>query len=242
LLKKRLIAVLTFEGGILTRTKKFTPDYRYTQTQVGFEGIDEIVMLDVSRTDRDRSLFLETAMSIADKCYAPTTIGGGIRSVEDANMMFRSYGADKISINTGAINDPSLITEMADKYGSQSVVVSVDVLDDEVVTDCGRRSTGLSAVEWVKEAVDRGAGEILLTSINRDGSLMGYDLPLCEKVANCVPVPTLIHGGAGSWKHLVEGIEAGASGVCTQNIYHFTESSIKAAKAFMNENGVPVRL
>lgn len=244
LLKKRLIAVLTFDEGILTRTKRFTPDYRYTDTQVGFEGIDEIVFLDVTRdkTPDTRKLFLETAARLGDECFAPTTIGGGIRSVEDANMLFRTYGADKVSINTGAITDPSLITEMADKYGSQSVVVSVDVLDDEVVTDCGRRSTGRQAVEWVKEAVDRGAGEILLTSINRDGSLMGYDLPLCEEVAAAVPVPTLIAGGAGNWKHFVEGFEAGASGCCATNIYHFTESSIKAAKTHMYENGVPTRL
>lgn len=226
----------------MSRTKQFTPDYRYTRSQLGMTGIDEIIVLDVTRDKDSREAFLETATAIADDCYTPTTIGGGIRSLEDAGPLFRDYGADKVSVNTGAIDRPGLIAELAEKYGSQSVVLSVDHLDDEVVTDCGRRHTGKKVMDWVKEGVEMGAGEILLTSVDRDGSLRGYDIPMCQAVASAIPVPTLVLGGAGSWKHFHEGIEAGASGVCTQNIYHFTESSMKAAKDYLRERGVQVRL
>ena len=242
MLKKRLISVLTFNKGVLSRTKRFNPDYIYTKNQVSLWGVDEIVLLDVTREGGYRDAFLEAATQISDDCFAPTTIGGGIRSVEDASELFRSYGADKVSINTGALDRPELITEMADKYGSQSVVLSIDVKDGEVFAGCGRRPTGRSATEWAKEGVRLGAGEILLTSIVKDGSLSGYDLPLCKEVSAAVSVPMLIAGGAGNWGHFVDGFKAGASGVCATNIYHFTESSIKAAKTHMAENGVPTRL
>ena len=199
------------------------------------------MLLDVTRNKEDQEEFLETASRLSDECFAPMAMGGKIKNVEQAQRLFRDYGADKISINTAAIDDPDLISRMADKFGSQSVVLSIDVEDGEVVTDCGRRPTGRDALEWAEEGIERGAGEILLMSIPKDGSLMGYDLELCKRVSK-VNVPTLIHGGAGSWKHFVDGINAGASGVCTQNIYHFTESSIQAAKTFMSENGVPTRL
>ena len=237
-----MIAVLTFNKGVLSRTKRFNPDYIYTDSQVSFWGIDEVVLLDVTRGGGYREEFLETALRIADDCFAPTTIGGGIRSVEDAKELFRHFGADKVSVNTGALERPELITELAEKYGSQSVVLSIDVKDGEVYSDCGRGSTGRTAVSWAMEGAMRGAGEILVTSIVRDGSLMGYDLPLCEDVASAVSVPTLIAGGAGNWQHFVDGFEAGASGVCATNIYHFTQSSIQAAKTHMKESGVPTRL
>jgi len=241
MLCKRVIAALTFNNGVLSRTKKFNPDYIYTDTQIGLWGIDEIIVLDVTRDKSDRTAFFDTAIKIADDCFAPTTIGGGIRSVDDAIELFRDYGADKASINTGAVDRPELITEMANKYGSQSVVLSMDVRNNEVYSDCGRNATGMDPVEWAKTGVELGAGEIMVTAMDKDGSLMGYDLDMCEKVARAVPVPTIILGGAGSWKHFHEGIKAGAAGVCTQNIYHFTESSIAAAKTYLSERGVHVR-
>jgi cyclase len=240
MLKKRLIAVLTFNKGTLTRTKRFKPDYRYTDTQIGLWGIDEVVILDVTRDAGNREAFYEAAARVGEECFAPTTIGGGIRTVEDTVGLFRTHGADKVSVNTGALESPELITALADKYGSQSVTLSIDALDGEVLGDCGRKKTGRKVAEWVREGIDRGAGEILLTSVNRDGSLLGYDMPLCEAAAG-VEVPVLINGGAGSWRHFVEGVNAGADGVCTQNIYHFTESSIVAAKTYMAEHGVAVR-
>ncbi len=151
-------------------------------------------------------------------------------------------GADKITLNTGAVENPALITEIAEKYGSQSVVVSIDTQDGEVIIDCGRQYTALDSAEWAQEVVERGAGEILLNTIERDGSLSGYDLDLYKWVANAVTVPVLFLGGAGSWRHFHEGAAAGASGVCTQNIYHFASTHILAAKQYLHDRGIPVRL
>lgn len=250
MLRKRLITVLTFNEGILFRTKLFTPDYRYTSNFVDTWSVDEIVALDVTRPARDapidRAPFYDMLRGLAERCFVPMAAGGGVRSLDDAHRLL-ACGADKIVVNTGAIERPELITEIAELLGAQCVVLSIDAKREgagyAVCSHFGSRSTDLTPEAWAKRGVELGAGEVLITSIERDGSLEGYDLDLCQRVAASIDVPVLISGGAGSWKHFVEGIvEGGASAVCTSNIYHFTEASLKSAKTYMAKAGIAVRL
>lgn len=249
MLRRRLITVLTFNEGVLFRTKLFVPDYRYTHNFVDAWLVDEVVALDVTRPRGEgapSAAFASVVGSIARKCFVPLAAGGGIRTLGDARR-FMAIGADKVVVNTGALDRPALIGEIGGAYGAQCVVVSIDARRTgtgyEVYAHNGTQPTGRDPADWAEEAVAAGAGEILVTSIERDGSLAGYDLELCRRVAERVAVPVLIAGGAGSWKHFVDGVvEGGASGVCTSNIYHFTESSIRSAKAFMSKAGLLVRL
>ncbi|HEY7608062.1 MAG TPA: imidazole glycerol phosphate synthase cyclase subunit [Alphaproteobacteria bacterium] len=250
MLHQRLITVLTFNDGVLFRTKLFAPDYRYTHNFVDAWLVDEIVALDITRPGNGSGTaghsFAAVIGGIARKCFVPLAAGGGIRTLDDARR-FMALGADKVVVNTGAVERPRLIGEIAAPYGSQCVVVSIDARRAgdryEVYSHNGTCATGRDPADWAEEAVGEGAGEILVTSIERDGSLSGYDLDLCRRVASRVSVPVLIAGGAGAWRHFVDGVvEGGASGVCTSNIYHFTESSIRSAKAFMRKAGLAVRL
>jgi len=247
MLRKRLITVLTFNDGTLFRTKLFEPDYRYTHNFVDSWLVDEIVMLDVTRKQTDNKPFLDVVTKFAHDCFVPLAVGGGIRTLGDVRT-FMAVGGDKVVINSGALERPELITEIAEAYGTQCVVLSIDARKKaeglyEVYGAGGSKATGKDPATWAKQAEDLGAGEIMITSIERDGSLQGYDLDLCKLVAEAVTVPVLVMGGAGSWKHFVEGIEeGGASAVCTQNIYHFTENSIQSAKKFLADRGVPVRM
>ena len=250
MLRNRLITVLTFNEGVLFRTKLFQPDYRYTSNFVDTWSVDEIVMLDVTRPQNNgavnRKLFLEALRRIARRCFVPIAAGGGIRTMEDVRRMMDA-GADKVVVNTGALERPGLITEIAESHGAQCAVLSIDAARAqdgyEVYSSFGVRPTGLTPRDWARKGVKLGAGEIFLTSIDRDGSLSGYELDLCAEVARAVSVPVLISGGAGSWQHFVDGIaKGGASAVCTSNIYHFTETSLKSAKQFMARAGIPVRV
>lgn len=249
MLHQRLITVLTFNDGVLFRTKLFVPDYRYTHNFVDAWLVDEIVALDITRGRNGGApgaAFGEVIGGIARKCFVPLAAGGGIRTLDDARR-FMALGADKVVVNTGALERPALIGEIAGPYGAQCVVVSIDATRTdkgyEVCSHNGTRPTGKDPADWAAEAVAAGAGEILVTSIERDGSLSGYDIELCRHVARRVSVPVLIAGGAGAWKHFVEGVvDGGASGVCTSNIYHFTESSIRSAKAYMSKAGLAMRL
>jgi cyclase len=247
-LRKRLITVLTFNDGVLFRTKLFEPDYRYTLNFVDAWSVDEIVVLDVTRPGQgERANFERVIGEFARNCFVPLAAGGGIRTLDDVRR-YIALGADKVVVNTGAFDRPALIGEIASLYGAQCVVLAIDARrkadgSHEVFVEFGRRSTGLAPADWAKRAVDLGAGEILVTSIDRDGSLAGYDLELCRNVAEAVGVPVLVCGGAGNWKHFVEGFEQGAAdAVCTANIYHFTEASIASAKTFLAKAGVPVRI
>ncbi|HEX5425742.1 MAG TPA: imidazole glycerol phosphate synthase cyclase subunit [Candidatus Acidoferrales bacterium] len=242
--------MLTFNDGVLFRTKLFEPDYRYTLNFVDAWSVDEVILLDVSRTGaplRDRTLFFKTIEEFARRCFVPLTVGGGIRSMEDVRRALAS-GADKVTVNTGALAEPELITQISSAYGSQCVVLSIDtkkVSDGSYhVYGCfGTSATGRTVDEWAREGISRGAGEILVTSIERDGSLHGYDLDLCRQVTGAVGAPVLICGGAGNWSHFLAGIkEGGADGVCTTNIYHFTETAIKSAKSYLQAAGVAVRI
>ncbi|HEX9701697.1 MAG TPA: HisA/HisF-related TIM barrel protein, partial [Rhodospirillales bacterium] len=191
--------------------------------------------------------FLDVVTKFARECFVPLAVGGGVRTLDDVRR-FMAVGADKVVVNSGAVDRPALITEIAGAYGAQCVVLSIDARKKpgggyEVFAGCGARATGMDPAAWAKEGERLGAGEVLITSVERDGSLQGYDLDLCKAVSDAVSVPVLVLGGAGSWKHFVDGIEkGGASAVCTQNIYHFTESSILSAKKFLADRGVPVRM
>lgn len=248
MLRSRLITLLTLNDGVLFRTKEFRPDYRYTMNFVDAWSIDEIVALDVTRPgEGSREAYLVVVEELARRCFVPLTCGGGLRTLDDVQLLFRS-GADKITLNTGAVETPELVTRAAELYGAQAVVVSIDAWrhDDgryEVYTHFGSRPTGLDPAEWAQRAEGLGAGEILVTSIQKDGSLEGYDDVLTKHVSSAVGVPVLAAGGAGKWQDFVNGFtEGGAAAVCTTNIYHFTESSIRSAKLYLQRAGIPTRL
>ena len=248
MLRRRLITVLTFVDGVLFRSRGFEPDYRYTSNFVDAWSVDEIVILDISRPGTSSPEKFRTVLeTFAKQCFVPVTAGGGIRTRDDVARLLQT-GADKATLNTGALNRPELITEVAESYGAQCVVLSIDARKSEdgtyqVFSDFGAKPTGRAPADWAREAQERGAGEILLTSIERDGSLSGYEIELCQQVSEAVSIPVLICGGAGNWKHFVEGFErGGADAVCTANIYHFTETSIRSAKEYLIRAGIPVRL
>jgi cyclase len=248
MLRHRVITVLTLNEGVLFRTKEFRPDYRYTMNFVDAWSIDEIVLLDVTRDpDPERRAYYDVVEDIARRCFVPLACGGHVRSVDDIRRLLRS-GADKIVLNTAAFDSPAIVTEAAALYGSQCVIVSIDTRRRglghyEVYVDQGSRGTGMAPAAWARRAQDLGAGEILVTSIERDGSLEGYDNDLNRLVADSVGVPVLVCGGAGNWQHFRDGFRlGGAAAVCTTNIYHFTETSIRSAKRYLNDQGVPVRM
>lgn len=209
-------------------------------------GADELMFLDITASHEGRGAILDVVARTADVCFMPLSVGGGIRTVEDARALLLA-GADKISVNTAAVEDPDLISRCADAFGSQAVVAAVDARAVEgggwrVFTYGGRRDTGLDAVAWAAEAVRRGAGEILLTSMDRDGVRSGYDLGLLRAVTNAVKVPVIASGGAGEARHMVEAVTTGgADAVLAASIFHFGDVSISEAKAAMAAAGVPVR-
>ncbi len=245
---KRIITVLTIFEGVLYRTKLFKPDYRYSANFVDSWSVDEIIILDITRkiSHRTKEKFRNFFLSFAKNCFVPLTVGGWIRNLNDAKKLFE-IGADKIVLNTGALIDPKLIKQVANNYGSQSIVLSIDVLEQEgkyfLYSHQGKIKSSLDPFIWAKKAEDLGVGEILITSINRDGWLQGFDTLLCEKMKTSVNVPVLALGGCGNWKHIKDlFVKSNVDGVCTQNIYHFTETSISSAKNFLFKNGIKVRI
>lgn len=219
------------------------------------EGADELIFLDITATAEDRDTIVELARQVAEQVFIPFTIGGGVRSVDDARRLLRA-GADKVSINSAAIGRPELIGELATEFGSQCVVVAIDGRGQgseargekitgsgfEVYTHGGRKATGIDVVEWAVEATERGAGEILLTSMDRDGTRDGFDLVMTRAVTDAVNVPVIASGGVGNLDHLVAGVlEGGADAVLAASIFHFGEFTIAEAKSLMAERGIPVR-
>jgi cyclase len=219
------------------------------------EGADELVFLDITASSDDRATTIEMVNRVADEVYIPFTVGGGIRTLADARAMLRA-GADKVSVNTAAVQRPELISEIATEFGAQCVVCAIDAkrtaADDgvqaadgprwEVYLHGGRTPTGKDAVSWAVEAVSLGAGEILLTSMDRDGTGDGFDLELTRRIADAVTVPVIASGGVGTLDHLAEGvIEGGADAVLAATIFHFREHSIAEAKAVMADAGIIVR-
>lgn len=248
MIRKRLIVVLTINNGVLFRTRNFIPDYRYTLNFVDAWSVDEIVALDITRPgEGERENFYEVVQELATKCFVPLAVGGGVRSIDDFRLLLNA-GADKVVINTEAVNRPDFITAAANVFGAQCVVVSIDAMRNEsgkyeVYTECGKKASGLEPASWAKKAQEHGAGEIMITSIERDGMLEGYDNELNRSVAQSVNIPVLACGGAGKWQDFVEGFsQSGVSAVCSTNIYHFTETSIKSAKKYLMRNGISVRI
>jgi cyclase len=246
MLKRRVITLLTFNDGVLFRTKVFTPDYRYTVNFIDAWSIDEIVLVDISRPERrNPELFHAVVNDFSKKCFVPLCVGGGVRSTDDFKR-YLDLGADKISVNTAVIEQPDLVTKAAQRFGSQCVVASIDVRkesdDYRVYKNCGREATEWKPEDLARHAEELGAGEILLTSIDRDGSLEGYDNELNARVVRNVAIPVIVCGGAGKWQDFVDGFRVGgADAVATTNIYHFTETSIKSAKQYLLKQGISVR-
>ena len=212
------------------------------------EGADEITMLDITASHETRDTTYKTVESIASQVFIPLTVGGGVRKIEDIKKLLRS-GADKVSINTSAVENPSFVKEAADKFGSQCIVVAVDAKAKtdkentwEVVTYGGRNRTGLDVLQWTEQVVEYGAGEILLTSMDRDGTKEGFDNNLVSKVSSGISIPVIASGGVGNLDHLIDGVKiGGAEAVLAASIFHFSEFSIKEAKEAMKASGITVR-
>jgi imidazole glycerol-phosphate synthase subunit HisF len=211
------------------------------------EGADELAFLDITASVEGRGTLLEIVQRTSAECFMPLTVGGGVSSVEDVRKLLLA-GADKVSINTAAVREPELIRRAAEKFGSQCITVAIDAKQVassrwEVFTHGGRTATGLDAVEWARRATELGAGEILLTSMDRDGSQSGYDLALTRRVVEAVPVPVIASGGAGGLPHIVEVLaETGVSAVLAASIFHYGRHSIGEAKRAIAEAGIPIRL
>lgn len=210
------------------------------------QGADEITFLDIAASVEGRGALLDAVRRTAEACFTPLTVGGGVRSLDDIRMLLLA-GADKASINTAAIKDPSLVNRAAEKFGAQCIVVALDAKSVgpgkwELFTHGGRTPTGIDALEFAREVADRGAGEILLTSMDRDGTKVGYDVDLLRQVCGAVSVPVVASGGVGNLQHLVDGARAGASAVLAASIFHFGQHTVNDAKAALAAAGLPVRM
>lgn len=251
MLKKRLIPSLLVRDGKIIQSIQF----RHTNvignviTAVDFFNgwaVDEILILDVSRGNTGRDEFLDIVDELSERCFVPLAVGGWITTTRDIETLLE-HGADKVVMNTHAFRRPEFVTEAARAFGSQCIVVSIDVRRDasgeaQVWIDRGREATGATAVEWAQRAEQLGAGEILLTSIDHDGVRNGYDLPLMASVSSTVAIPVIAFGGVGHWQHLADGVQkGGCEAVSAGNIFHFTEHSTKKAKEYLRDAGVPVR-
>lgn len=209
-------------------------------------GADELTFLDITASHENRDTIFDVVARTAEQCFMPLTVGGGVRTVEDIRKLLLA-GADKVSINSGAVTRPEFVREAARKYGDQCIVVSIDARQTapgtwEVFTHGGRNGTGLDAIAWAKRMTDHGAGEILLTSMDRDGTKSGFDLALTRAVSDAVTVPVIASGGVGSLDHLVDGVtKGGASAVLAASIFHFGEFTIADAKEHLARAGVPIR-
>jgi cyclase len=211
------------------------------------EGADELVFLDITASSDARDTMVHVVEQVADEVFIPFTVGGGVRSVDDARRLLRA-GADKVSFNTAAVNDPDLVRAGAQEYGAQCIVVAIDARRRpdtntwEVVTHGGRTPTGRDALEWAERVCELGAGEILLTSMDRDGTKAGYDLDLLRAMSETVDVPVIASGGVGTLEHLYEGVaEGGASAVLAASIFHFGQHSVREAKSYLGERGIVTR-
>jgi cyclase len=254
MLTKRIIPCLDVTGGRVVKGTSFN-DLRDAGDPVELaafyyqEGADELVFLDIGATPEGRATMVHVIERVAEQVFIPLTVGGGLRSVRDMRLMLES-GADKTAINTAAVLNPLLISEGAQRFGSQCIVIAIDakrVYGDseprwEICTHGGRKPTGIDAIEWAKQAVELGAGEVLLTSWDADGQRTGYDLELTKAISESVSVPVIASGGAGHLGHLYEALFLGkADAVLAASIFHFRDYSIRQAKEYLAEKGVPVR-
>ena len=252
MLKKRIIPCLDINNGRVVKGINFVNlidagDPAEQAKIYNDQGADEICFLDISASHENRKTILEVVKKTTEKCFVPLTVGGGVRTIEDINNLLLA-GADKVSINTAAVTNGNLIKESAQRFGSQCTVVAVDakkINNDkwEVFTHGGRKPTGKDVLKFVQKMEAFGAGEILLTSMDRDGTKKGYDLDLTKKVSNLVNIPVIASGGVGSLEHLHQGFKIGkASAVLAASIFHFGEYSIQDAKKYLDSKGIPVRI
>ena len=250
--KVRIIPCLDVENGRVVKGVNFVDladaGDPVVQAQLYYEGgADEICFLDITASHEKRKAMLEVVKKTTRNCFIPITVGGGVSSLEDINSLLLS-GADKVSINTAAVKDINFIKEASKKFGAQCIVVAVDAKKIsekkwEVFTHGGRNSTGIDAIEYAKKAQNNGAGEILLTSMDKDGTKSGYDLELLKKITSSLSIPVIASGGVGNLDHLYEGVkEGGASALLAASIFHFGELSIKEVKDYLNSKGIPVRI
>jgi cyclase len=251
MLYKRLIACLDVRDGCVVKGVQFqglanAGDPAALARRYNVEGIDELVILDVTATIENRRALAETLRAVSRELFIPLTVGGGIRSEADAAAALDA-GADKVALNSAALAQPALLTRLAARYGSQAVVVAIDAKRDDdrftVFARSGSVAAAREAVEWAREAADRGAGEILLTSIDRDGTRAGFDCELTAAVAAAVPIPVIASGGAGTFEHFHDVFTAGqADAALAASVFHFSEHAVAELKAYLRGRGIPVRL
>ena len=247
---KRIIPCLDVKNGRVVKGVKFK-NLRDSGDPVELarfyneNGADELVFLDISATLEGRKSMLNTIRAVAEEIFIPLTVGGGIKSIEDMTEIIKA-GAEKVSINSAAINDPDLITKGAKKFGSQCIVIAIDAKKDgeswEVYSHSGTKPTGLDVLDWVKTVVDKGAGELLVTSMDKDGTNSGYDLDLIRAITDIVSVPVIASGGAGNKEHFKEAINNGAEAVLAASLFHFNRLKIQDLKEFLNAQDVLVRI
>ncbi|WIO73963.1 imidazole glycerol phosphate synthase subunit HisF [Porticoccaceae bacterium LTM1] len=254
-LAKRIIPCLDVDNGRVVKGVQFVDirdagDPVEVAKRYNEAGADEITFLDISATHEGRATTLQTVERMASEVFIPLTVGGGVRTLDDIRALLNA-GADKVAINSAAVKDPEFVRRAADRFGAQCIVVAIDAkqvsaegepMRWEIFTHGGRQPTGINAVEWAKQMVSYGAGEILLTSMDRDGTKNGFDLKLTKAVSDAVAVPVIASGGVGNLQHLVDGIqEGGADAVLAASIFHFGEYSIQEAKTHLANHGVEVR-
>ena len=252
MLAKRIIPCLDVTGGRVVKGVNFVElrdagDPVEIAARYNDQGADELTFLDITATSDQRDVILHIIEAVASQVFIPLTVGGGVRTVDDVRRLLNA-GADKVSFNSAAVASPQLIRDASDRYGAQCIVVAIDAkrrADGEgwdVYTHGGRKNTGLDAVAWAREMADRGAGEILLTSMDRDGTKSGFDLELTRAVSDAVPVPVIASGGVGTLQHLADGIRlGGADAVLAASIFHYGEFTVGQAKSLLAQQGIAVR-
>ena len=252
MLKVRIIPCLDVKDGKVVKGTKFV-NLKYAgdpvkQAQIyDKQGADELCFLDITASSDKRNILYNVVKKTAQKCFMPLTVGGGVRSVNDIRKLLL-FGADKVSINTAAIKNPGLIKKSSSKFGNQCIVVAIDAKQVkknkwEIYTHGGRKNTGIDAIEWAKKMEGLGAGEILLTSMDKDGTKSGFDLKLTKKISNSISIPVVASGGVGNIQHLVDGIKIGkASAVLAASIFHYGKYTIRQVKNKMKQKGIAIRI
>ena len=246
MLAKRIIAVLTFDNGSLTRTKNFIQDYKYTNNFIDNSLFDGIVLIDVSRNKIQRSKFYEVVKNFCKNCFVPITVGGMINDIDEIKF-FQKIGVDKILVNSITVKNEKLLQKAIGIFGNQFFMIGLDFKKEKNLYNFyynnGQKKINSSFIKWIKKIQKFNPGEILLQSIDRDGSLKGYDLKIIKKIKNYFGCPILICGGAGNWRHFVEAFKHGnVDAVCTNNIYHLTYKSILSSKKYCIKNNIQIRL